>query len=370
MLDRGYAYKCGEIEHNSERLAKAELEEPGLWHPREETKSILKDVAPTEKENTGLFDPRACVLRHFLALNTLISDFSLQKMDLTAERLRTVVEILFGKELPGSGYRTLTGKHRSGGKKNSPIQQTMRWCDDLKDELATREAANSIDPFYIAADFSLRLLKINPFHKGNGRLARLIIMAIIHRYTLGLVLCIGMSAKALDEFREHCRMSIDANDPAHLARCLEFRTVVSGILSTKLFRKINAEREKTLRKQQEKVEKQLEELKKMKAEMGERKRTERDERERTERQERERATREEIEQCIAALRLLPVRPKRQQNGSGSGIIQPKDAKRPKGRNWRKTMTKGSEKTSKKILCSKSLTKKRLCLKCFRKLHHV
>ncbi|OTA82934.1 hypothetical protein M434DRAFT_36950 [Hypoxylon sp. CO27-5] len=63
-------------------------------------------------------------------------------------------------------------------------------CQQLKEELAAAEENMSIDPFSIAAKYSLEFIQIHPFQDGNGRICRMILNAILCRYA-GIIVPIG-----------------------------------------------------------------------------------------------------------------------------------------------------------------------------------
>lgn len=52
----------------------------------------------------------------------------------------------------------------------------------MQEELAAAEEKMSIDPFSIAAKYSLEFVQIHPFWDGNGRICRMILNAVLCRY--------------------------------------------------------------------------------------------------------------------------------------------------------------------------------------------
>lgn len=143
------------------------------------------------------------VVQHARAYEHLINAFVIKKEDLTEDLIKKTHQILATgvpiieepEVLPekyGGIYRTC---HVQAGSTNfsNPkyIAKHMKeMCDNLKQELDSAEAWNSIDPFSIAAKYSLEFVMIHPFQDGNGRTCRMILNAILCRYA-GIIVPIG-----------------------------------------------------------------------------------------------------------------------------------------------------------------------------------
>ena len=63
------------------------------------------------------------------------------------------------------------------------LRRIDQWFQDLETDLKNANKNSTIDPFYVAAKFSLRLVLLAPFATDNGRIARLVAVAIIWRFT-------------------------------------------------------------------------------------------------------------------------------------------------------------------------------------------
>ncbi|MBV5323390.1 Fic family protein, partial [bacterium] len=57
----------------------------------------------------------------------------------------------------------------------------------------------SIDPFSLAAKYSMEFVQIHPFRDGNGRMCRIILNAILCRYA-GIIVPIGEHDEERDEY--------------------------------------------------------------------------------------------------------------------------------------------------------------------------
>lgn len=66
-------------------------------------------------------------------------------------------------------------------------------------DLETSENQNTVDPFSIAAKYSLEFVSTRPFQDGNGRLCRMILNAILCRYA-GIIIPIGEQGEERDEY--------------------------------------------------------------------------------------------------------------------------------------------------------------------------
>lgn len=73
-------------------------------------------------------------------------------------------------------------------------------CDKLKEELAAADEDKAIDPFSVAAKYSLQFVEVHPFQDGNGRLCRMILNAVLCRYA-GVVVPIGEREEEREEYR-------------------------------------------------------------------------------------------------------------------------------------------------------------------------
>lgn len=63
-------------------------------------------------------------------------------------------------------------------------------CSSIKKDLDSAEEKGYIDPFSIAAKYSLEFVHIHPFGDGNGRICRMILNTILCRFA-GVIVPIG-----------------------------------------------------------------------------------------------------------------------------------------------------------------------------------
>lgn len=55
-------------------------------------------------------------------------------------------------------------------------------CGNLKTEIQRAKRNNQLDPFSLAAKYSMEFVQIHPFRDGNGRMCRIILNAILCRF--------------------------------------------------------------------------------------------------------------------------------------------------------------------------------------------
>jgi fido (protein-threonine AMPylation protein) len=75
---------------------------------------------------------------------------------------------------------------------------------EQNDDIRKCEESNTLDPFQLAAKYSMRFLQIHPFQDGNGRICRLILNALLLKYA-GIVVSIGEKDKDRSEYMEICK---------------------------------------------------------------------------------------------------------------------------------------------------------------------
>jgi Fic family protein len=85
------------------------------------------------------------------------------------------------------------------------VAQNMKeLVSELNDDIRKCEELNTLDPFQLAAKYSMRFLQIHPFQDGNGRTSRLILNALLLKYA-GIVVSIGGLDKERSEYIEICK---------------------------------------------------------------------------------------------------------------------------------------------------------------------
>ncbi|KAH6982067.1 fic/DOC family protein [Ilyonectria sp. MPI-CAGE-AT-0026] len=154
------------------------------------------------------------IIQHAKAFQYLIYAFVVEKEDLTEELIKMVHKILT-KGVPiiepnmpdvppekyGGIYRTvIVGAGTTNFTVPHFIPAKMKeMCNNLMQDLEAAEDQNTIDPFSIAAKYSLEFVSIHPFQDGNGRLCRMILNAILCRYA-GIIIPIGEQGEERDEY--------------------------------------------------------------------------------------------------------------------------------------------------------------------------
>ncbi|KND94403.1 Adenosine monophosphate-protein transferase FICD-like protein [Tolypocladium ophioglossoides CBS 100239] len=140
---------------------------------------------------------RNVIVQHAKAFQHIIHAFVTEKKDLTEDLIKETHRILTrgfpiveaGRpEVPpeeyGGIYRTVVV---GAGSTNFTVPKFVpakmkEMCDTLKQELVTAELQGAIDPFSIAAKYSMEFVQVHPFQDGNGRMCRMILNTILCRY--------------------------------------------------------------------------------------------------------------------------------------------------------------------------------------------
>lgn len=132
--------------------------------------------------------------------------------DLSEDLIRNTHEVLTcGIDMEdGTPWAEFSGKYRQGpartssyqfihkDKVPSAMQQMMK---DYNEEVLQATESGQIDPIALAAKYSHTFTNIHPFECGNGRISRLILNAILFKFTLCLV-AFGQDENDRDEYRD------------------------------------------------------------------------------------------------------------------------------------------------------------------------
>lgn len=170
---------------------------------------------PNQKEFTqSISRGRDEIVQHAKAYQHIIHAFVTEKQDLSEELIMDTHRILTtgipiyvadALEIPpeqyGGIYRTVivgAGTCNFTVPKFVPAKME-EMCNNLKRELSAAGEAKSIDPFSIAAKYSLQFVEIHPFQDGNGRMCRMILNAILCRYA-GVIVPIGETPEERKEY--------------------------------------------------------------------------------------------------------------------------------------------------------------------------
>lgn len=154
------------------------------------------------------------VVQHTEAYLHMIHEFVIERGPMTEELIRRTHEILCrdvpvidrkGHKTPSEAY---AGIYRtvvvSAGNTNFVVPASVprkmaQLCRSLQEDLARADASDAVDPFALAAKFSLELVQIHPFLDGNGRMCRILLNVVLFRF-VGIFVAIGEDETDGDEY--------------------------------------------------------------------------------------------------------------------------------------------------------------------------
>ncbi|GKT54750.1 fic/DOC family protein [Colletotrichum tofieldiae] len=154
------------------------------------------------------------IIQHARAFQYIIHKFVVKQQDLTEEILKETHRILTkGVPIVEEGFDDVAPEKYGGIYRNVPVGagSTMftvphfipgkmkQLCDNIKTELELAKSRRTIDPFSVAAKYSLEFVQIHPFQDGNGRTCRMILNAILCRYA-GIIVPIGEQVEERSEY--------------------------------------------------------------------------------------------------------------------------------------------------------------------------
>lgn len=148
---------------------------------------------------------RSEIVQHAKAYRYLIHQFVVEREDLSEDLIKKTHHILtqgipiirkYGPDVQPESYG---GIYRSlvvgAGNCNFTVPRFIptkmaEMCSSIKKDLDSAEEKGYIDPFSIAAKYSLEFVHIHPFGDGNGRICRMILNTILCRFA-GVIVPIG-----------------------------------------------------------------------------------------------------------------------------------------------------------------------------------
>ncbi|CVK88271.1 uncharacterized protein FMAN_05007 [Fusarium mangiferae] len=165
------------------------------------------------KSRSHVVRGRREVIQHVRAFEHMMDRFWVHNEDLTEDLIKKTHEILCkgvsiidpGAEHPEVPYEKYAGRYRDvpvgAGNTMFVMPQYVpakmaEMCANLKNDIEGKEI---LDPFSLAAKYSLRFVEIHPFQDGNGRMCRIILNAILFRY-VGIFIPIGEAQDEVDEY--------------------------------------------------------------------------------------------------------------------------------------------------------------------------
>ena len=149
-------------------------------------------------------------LQHALAFKYLVDAIVFAKEPWTEQLLMNTHKILFeGLNHPASDlpWTVYGGKYRNGvthpydpemdfekfeenmGYTPSIMVPSMmaQMLDELNQHISKAENGGDVDPFWLASEYCVRFMRIHPFLGGNGRIGRIILNAILLKYSLVVI---------------------------------------------------------------------------------------------------------------------------------------------------------------------------------------
>ncbi len=145
------------------------------------------------------------IVQHAKAFQYLIHHFVVLKGDMTESLIKETHRILchgvsiIQQDSPDIPSEEYGGKYRTvivgAGSTNFVVPQHVpnkmaKLCEEIKADVENADGIGEVDPFSLATKHSLEFVQIHPFQDGNGRMCRLILNAILFRYT-GIFIAIG-----------------------------------------------------------------------------------------------------------------------------------------------------------------------------------
>ncbi|KAJ4015869.1 hypothetical protein NW752_006798 [Fusarium irregulare] len=151
------------------------------------------------------------ITHHAKAAGYILGEIS-KGVDLSEELIRNTHEILTcGIDMEdGTPWTEFSGKYRRGPMRKGSYQfihkdrvpsAMRRMIKDFNEEVLQATESGQVDPIALAARHSHIFTKIHPFECGNGRMSRLILNAILFKFTLCLV-PFGQDENCRNEYKD------------------------------------------------------------------------------------------------------------------------------------------------------------------------
>ncbi|KAJ4135161.1 hypothetical protein NW768_004779 [Fusarium equiseti] len=132
--------------------------------------------------------------------------------DLSEDLIRKTHEVLTcGIDMEdGTPWTEFSGKYRRGPARTTSYQfmhkdrvpsAMQQMVKDFNEEVLQATESGQIDPIALAAKYSHIFTRIHPFECGNGRMSRLILNAILFKFTICLV-AFGQNENDRNEYRD------------------------------------------------------------------------------------------------------------------------------------------------------------------------
>ncbi|KAL9028155.1 MAG: hypothetical protein Q9196_003437 [Gyalolechia fulgens] len=187
-----------------------EIPERSVEYQRRLDTYVLKSTNPGEK---AVIRSRSEVVQHAAAFQHLVNAFVKHDRPITEQLIKETHAILV-KDLSAQDAGALSSSNSYGGTYRrhevyagaiayasaSEVGKAMRaMVTSLQEDTDQINQSGTIDPFMIAAKYCDRFVNIHPFQDGNGRMCRLILNAILIKYS-GVVIALGEKSEDRDEY--------------------------------------------------------------------------------------------------------------------------------------------------------------------------
>jgi Fic family protein len=220
------------------RVFAGELVDASALSPRDsEYESLLahlrEDLKVVDPGVTHVARTRREIIQHAQALQYITQAVVTRNEPFSEELIKRTHKILCNgisisqdnptqKEYYSGRYRTIV-VHAGSTNFTPPrfvAKQMTELVTELNDDIRKCEESNTLDPFQLAAKYSMKFVQIHPFQDGNGRTCRLILNALLLKYA-GIVVSIGEHDKDRSEYIEICK-----RESAEMIGGGEFATLV------------------------------------------------------------------------------------------------------------------------------------------------
>ncbi|KAF5598732.1 fic doc family [Fusarium pseudocircinatum] len=204
-------YLCYKTLHEPDSILEVKEDDPDFDEKVEDL--YAADPTLRGKSRSHVVRGRREVIQHMRAFEYILDRFWVHNEDLTEDLIKRTHEILCkgvsiidpGAEFPDVPYEIYAGKYRDvpvgAGNTMFVMPQYVptkmaEMCANLKSDIDGKEV---LDPFSLAAKYSLRFVEIHPFQDGNGRMCRIILNAILFRY-VGTCISIGETQDEINQY--------------------------------------------------------------------------------------------------------------------------------------------------------------------------
>ncbi|RGP65936.1 hypothetical protein FLONG3_9068 [Fusarium longipes] len=169
-------------------------------------------------EHTAVLRSRREIVQHAQAARFIIEKVCIDGKDLTTDIIVEAHGILTEKVdlADGTPWIYYSGVYRTWNVKcgshvfmdSTEVPRAMaRLIESLDTDIKAARDKGEIDPVLIASKYCHKFVNIHPFADGNGRMCRLILNALLLKYSGGIV-CIGQDG---EDRKEYMRIAIGAS---------------------------------------------------------------------------------------------------------------------------------------------------------------